>query len=349
VISCLSGALLQAAKKQGFGMKRREFIALLGSGAVAALSAAHAQQNRLKHVGILMGYAQDDPDTQSRMHAFSEAFEQLGWKDGRNVALTYRFGVGELDRVRSYAKELVGLNPDLIVCETTPTLKAVADQTSTIPVVFVSVSDPVSNGFVTELARPGGNITGFTNFEATMGGKWIELLKKIAPLSTRVGIIFNPETAPGGGSFFLKSVAASAPMLGVEVLPFPVHSDDEIERAVTGLGREPGGGLIVMLDVFTAVHRPAIIAQAAANRVPAIYPWRFCAADGGLVSYGVDVTDLHRRAAGYADRILKGARPADLPVQQPTKFELVVNLKTAKALDIEVSPMLLATADEIIE
>jgi putative tryptophan/tyrosine transport system substrate-binding protein len=334
---------------QGFGMKRREFIALLGGGAVAVSSAARAQQNHPKRVGILMGFAEAEPDTQARMAAFREVFEQLGWKDGHNVAITYRFGVGELDRVRAYAKELVGLNPDLIVCETTPTLKAVADQTSTIPIVFVSVSDPISNGFVTDLARPGGNITGFTNFEATMGGKWVELLKTIAPLSKRVGVIFNPDTAPGGGTYFLRSVAASAPALQAEVLPFPVRSDDEIAQAVTGLGREPGGGLIVMLDVSMAVHRPAIIAQAAANRVPAIYPWRFCAADGGLVSYGVDVPDLHRRAAAYADRILKGAKPAELPVQQPTKFELVVNLKTAKALGIEVSPMLLATADEIIE
>jgi putative ABC transport system substrate-binding protein len=330
-------------------MKRREFISLIGGAAVAASSSARAQQNHVRHVGMLMGYAQDDPDTKARMSAFREAFEQLGWKDGRNVAITYRFGVGEIDRVRSYAKELVNLNPDVIVCETTPALKAVADQTSTIPIVFVSVTDPVSIGFVADLARPGGNITGFTNFEATMGGKWIELLKKIAPSSRRVGVIFNPETAPGGGGFFLKSVAASAPALEVELLPFPVHSDDEIRQAVSGLGREPDGGLIVMLDVFTAVHRPAIIAQAAASRVPTVFPWRFGAIDGGLVSYGVDVTDLHRRAADYVDRILKGAKPADLPVQQPTKFELVINLKTAKALGIEVSPTLLATADEVIE
>jgi putative tryptophan/tyrosine transport system substrate-binding protein len=215
--------------------------------------------------------------------------------------------------------------------------------------VFVSVTDPVSNGFVADLARPGGNITGFTNFEATMGGKWIELLKKIAPGTTRVGVIFNPDTAPGGGGFFLKSVAASAPALQTEVLSLPVRSDDEIERAIAGLGRAPRGGLIVMLDVFTAVHRRAIIAHAKASRVPTVFPWRFGATDGGLVSYGVDVADLHRRAAAYVDRILKGTKPADLPVQQPTKFELVINLKTAKALDIEVSPTLLATADEIIE
>jgi putative tryptophan/tyrosine transport system substrate-binding protein len=330
-------------------MKRREFIGLVGGAAVAASGPARAQQNRVRHIGMLMGYAQDEPDTQARMTAFREAFEQLGWKDGGNVAITYRFGVGELDRVRDYAKELVELKPDVIVCETTPTLKAVADQTSTIPIVFVSVTDPLSGGFVADLARPGGNITGFTNFEATMGGKWIELLKKIAPGSRRVGIIFNPDTAPGGGGFFLKSASASAPALQAEVLPYPVHSNDEIEAAIKGLGREPGGGLIVMLDVSMAVHRSAIIAQAAASRVPAVFPWRFGAADGGLVSYGVDVPDLHRRAAGYVDRILKGTKPADLPVQQPTKFELVINLKTAKMLGIEVSPMLLATADEIIE
>jgi putative tryptophan/tyrosine transport system substrate-binding protein len=344
-----SGRLVAGGQKQDFGMKRREFITLIGGAALAASGAARAQQDRVRHIGMLMGYAEDDPDTQARMRAFREAFEQLGWKDGRNVQITYRFGVGEIDRVGSYAKELVDLNPDLIVCETTPTLKAVADQTTTIPIVFISVADPVSNGFVTDLARPGGNITGFTNFEATMGGKWIELLKKIAPGTTRVGVIFNPDTAPGAGSFFLNSVAASAPALEALVLPFSVHSDDEIERAVAGLGREPGGGLIVMLDVFNAVHRPAIIAQAAVNRVPTVFPWRFGAIDGGLVSYGVDVADLHRRAAAYVDRILKGTKPADLPVQQPTKFELVINLKTAKALGIEVSPTLLALADEVIE
>jgi putative ABC transport system substrate-binding protein len=330
-------------------MQRREFLALLGGTVVAASGPVRAEQDRVRHIGILMGYAEGEPDTQARITAFKEALEQLGWKDGRNVKLTYRFGVGEIDRVRGYAKELVGSNPDLVVCETTPTLKAMADQTTTIPIVFISVTDPVSDGFVADLGRPGGNITGFTNFEATMGGKWIELLKKISPGSRRVGVIFDPDTAPGGGAFFLKSVAASAPALQVEVLPLPVRSDDEIGHAIGGLGREPGSGLIVMLDVFTAMHRPAIIAQATANRMPTVFPWRFGAADGGLVSYGVDVTDLHRRAAGYVDRILKGSRPADLPVQQPTKFELVINLKTAKALGIEVSPMLLATADEIIE
>jgi putative tryptophan/tyrosine transport system substrate-binding protein len=328
-------------------MKRREFIGLIGSAAVAASSPARAQA--VRHVGVLMGYAQDDPDTQARMKAFRETFEQLGWKEGHNVQITYHFGVGELDRIRGYAKELVDLKPDVIVCETTPTLKAVADQTSTIPIIFVSVTDPVSQGFVADLARPGGNITGFTNFEATMGGKWIELLKNVAPGSRRVGVIFNPATAPSGGEFFLKSVVASAPALQVEVLPFPVRDDDEIATAVQELAAKPGGGLVVMLDVFTAVHRPAIIAKAAASRVPTIFPWRFGAADGGLMSYGVDVSDLHRRAAAYVDRILKGAKPAELPVQQPSKFELVINLKTAKVLGIEVSPTLLATADEIIE
>jgi ABC-type uncharacterized transport system substrate-binding protein len=330
-------------------MKRREFITLLGGAAVAASGPARAQPHRVRHVGILMGYAEDDPDTQARINAFKEAFEQFGWKDGHDVAFTYRFGVGEMGRIRDHARELVEAKPDLIVCETTPTLRALADQTTTIPIVFVSVTDPVSNGFVAELARPGGNITGFTNFEATMGGKWIELLKKMVPSSTRFGVIFNPDTAPGGGGFFLNSLAASAPSLQAEVLSFPVRGDDEIERAIAGLAAAPGSCLIVMLDVSMAVHRPAIIAQAATHRVPTLFPWRFGATDGGLVAYGVDVVDLHRRAAAYVDRILKGARPADLPVQQPTKFELVINLKTAKALGIEVSPTLLATADEVIE
>src|SRR5580704_16661896 len=276
-------------------MKRREFIGLIGGAAVAASSPGRAQADRVRHVSVLMGYAQEDPDTQARMNAFREAFEQLGWKEGHNVQITYRFGVGEMDRIRGYAKELVDLKPDAIVCETTPTLKAVADQTSTVPIVFVAVTDPVSQGFVADLARPGGNITGFTNFEPTMGGKWIELLKTIAPKTARVGIIFNPETAPGGGAFFLRSVAASAPTLHLELVPCPVHSDDEIQDAVTALG--PNAGLMVMLDVFTAVHRPAIIAQATASGVPAIFPWRFGAADGGLASYGVDNVDLHRRAA----------------------------------------------------
>jgi ABC-type uncharacterized transport system substrate-binding protein len=328
-------------------MKRREFIGLIGGAAVAASGSARAQGADRRRIGVLMGYAADEPDTRARVAAFGESIQKLGWKDGGNVAITVRYGVGEMERIRGYAKELVDLKPDVIVCETSPALKTVADQTSTIPIVFVSVTDPVSQGFVADLARPGGNITGFTNFEPTMGGKWIELLKTIAPKTARVGIIFNPQTAPGGGAFFLRSVAASAPQLHLELLPCPVHSDDEIHHAVSGLG--PDAGLMVMLDAFTAVHRPAIIAQAAASGVPAIFPWRFGAADGGLASYGVDTVDLHRRAAGYADRILRGTRPADLPVQQPTKFELVINLKTAKALRIEVPPTLLATADEVIE
>jgi len=330
-------------------VRRRAFIALLGGAAVAASNPTRAQQDRVRRIGVLMGYAEADPDTQARMASFRNGLDQLGWKDGRNIQITFRFGVGEMDRVREFAKQLIDLNPDVIVCETTPTLKVLAQQTATLPIVFVSVADPVNNGYVADLAHPGGHITGFTNFEATMGGKWIELLKKIAPATSRVGVIFNPDTAPGGGGFFVESVEASAPSLAAKVISCPVHSDAEIESAVVDLGREPGGGLIVMLDVFTAVHRPTIISQALANRVPTIFPWRFGATDGGLVSYGVDVADLHRRAAAYVDRILKGTKPADLPVQQPTKFELVINLKTAKALGIEVSPTLLATADEIIE
>jgi putative tryptophan/tyrosine transport system substrate-binding protein len=330
-------------------MQRREFITLVGSAAAAWPAMARAQQDRVRRIGVLMGYAEADPDTQARMAAFKDGLEQLGWKDGRNIQLTFRFGVGEMDRVRASAKELVESHPDVIVCETTPTLKVLAQQTDSLPIVFVSVADPVNNGYVADLARPGGHITGFTNFEATMGGKWIELLKKLDPAKARAGVIFNPDSAPGGGDFFLKSVEASAPALGAKVIACPVHSETDVERAIVDLGREPGGGLIVMIDVFNAVHRPAIIAHALANRVPTVFPWRFGATDGGLASYGVDVADLHRRAAAYVDRILKGTSPAELPVQQPTKFEMVINLKTAKALGIEVSPTLLATADEVIE
>jgi putative ABC transport system substrate-binding protein len=317
-------------------MQRREFITLVGSAAAAWPAMARAQQDRVRRIGVLMGYAEADPDTQARMAAFKDGLEQLGWKDGRNIQLTFRFGVGEMDRVRASAKELVESHPDVIVCETTPTLKVLAQQTDSLPIVFVSVADPVNNGYVADLARPGGHITGFTNFEATMGGKWIELLKKLDPAKARAGVIFNPDSAPGGGDFFLKSVEASAPALGAKVIACPVHSETDVERAIVDLGREPGGGLIVMIDVFNAVHRPAIIAHALANRVPTVFPWRFGATDGGLASYGVDVADLHRRAAAYVDRILKGTSPAELPVQQPTKFEMVINLKTAKALGIEV-------------
>jgi putative tryptophan/tyrosine transport system substrate-binding protein len=330
-------------------VKRREFMALLGGAAVVTLGPVRAQQDQVRRIGVLMGYAETDPDTQARMAAFKDGLDRLGWKDGGNVRITFRFGVGEMDRVRESAKQLVELNPDVIVCETTPTLKVLAQQTATLPIVFVSVADPVNNGYVADLAHPGGHITGFTNFEATMGGKWIELLKNIDPAVARAGVIFNPDSAPGGGDFFLKSVEASAPALGAKVIAFPVHSDADIGRAIADLGREPGGGLIVMIDVFTAVHRPTIISRALADRVPTVFPWRFGATDGGLASYGVDVADLHRRAAAYVDRILKGAKPADLPVQQPTKFEMVINLKTAQAMGIEISPTLLATADEVIE
>jgi len=331
-------------------MQRRDFIRLLGGVAAAWPVVARAQQgNRVRRIGMLMGYAEADPDTQARMAAFKSGLDQLGWKDDHNIQITFRFGVGEMDRIRESAKELVDLNPDVIVCETTPTLRIMRQQTATLPIVFISVSDPVSTGFVADLAHPGGNMTGFTNFEASMGGKWIELLKKIAPGVSRVGIMFNPDTTTGRGEFFLRPIEASAPLLAAQVVPLAVQSDIEIGAAITALASEPGAGLIVLLDVFTAVHRPVIISQAATNRVPTIFPWRFGATDGGLVSYGVDVADLHRRAAGYVDRILKGAKPADLPVQQPTKFELVINLKTAKALDLTMPPSLLSSADLVIE
>ena len=328
-------------------MKRREFISLIGGAAVAASGPARAQADRVRHIGVLMGYAQSDADTQARMAAFREAFEQLGWKDGRNVAITYRFGVAELDRVRDYAKELVDSNPDLIVCETTPALKAVADHTGTIPIVFVSVTDPVSNGFVTDLAHPGGNITGFTNFETTMGGKWIELLKKIAPSSRRVGVIFNPDTAPYAGSFN-SAIQAAAAILGMSITRAPVRDDAGTEKAITAAAREPGGGLIILPDIFTSSHRDTIVAAAARYALPVIgidaVPRR-----GGLMSHWYDSVEMSAQAASYINRILKGASPADLPVQQPTKFLLIINLKTARALGLTVPQTILERADEVIE
>src|SRR5258707_3403034 len=250
-------------------MQRRDFIRLLGGVAAAWPVVARAQQgSRVRRIGMLMGYAEADPDTQARMAAFKSGLDQLGWKDDHNIQITFRFGVGEMDRIRESAKELVDLNPDVIVCETTPTLRIMRQQTATLPIVFISVSDPVSTGFVADLAHPGGNMTGFTNFEASMGGKWIELLKKIAPGVSRVGIMFNPDTTTGRGEFFLRPIEASAPLLAAQVVPLAVQSDIEIGAAITALASEPGAGLIVLLDVFTAGHRPGINLPAGNQRGP---------------------------------------------------------------------------------
>jgi ABC-type uncharacterized transport system substrate-binding protein len=328
-------------------MRRREFMTVLGGAAIGWPLAARAQGERMRRIGVLMGIAESDPARQSFVTAFTEALQELGWSSGRNIHIEYRWGAGDAERIRDFARELVEMQLDLIVGHTTPVVAALKAQTRTIPIVFTQVSDPVGSGFIDGFAKPGGNITGFTNLESSMGSKLEELLKEIAPTITRVAVMFNPDTAPDHGTYFLRPVEAAAPSLHVEVIPAPVHNDAEIESAITTL--VPGTGLIVMPDIFILAHREQILALADRHRLPAAYAYRLFAASGGLLSYGTDLTDLFRRAPRYVGRILTGTKPAELPVQQPTKFELVINLKTAKTLGLNVPLSLQAGADEVIE
>ena len=331
-------------------MRRREFITLLG-GAVAWPLTTRAQQgDRVRHIGVLSAADENDPLAKTASSAFTKALADLGWADGRNVRIDLRWHGGDINRIRALAQELVGLQPDIIVVGGSLTAATVALQreTRTIPIVFANTVDPVASGIVPRLDRPGGNITGFATFEPSLGGKWLELLSEIAPGLKRAAIIFNPETA-APKSAYMPSFETAARSLTVEQIIAPVHSDAEIETAITALGREPGGGLVVMPDVFMLAHRAPIISAAARNNVPAVYANSFFARDGGLLSYGPDLVDISRRAATYVDRILRGAKPADLPVQFPTKFETVLNLKTAKALGLAVSRLILLRADEVIE
>jgi putative ABC transport system substrate-binding protein len=328
-------------------MRRREFMALVGGAAIGWPLAARAQGERMRRIGVLMGIAESDPARQSFVSAFTGALQELGWSNGRNIQIEYRWGAGEAEQIRKFARELVEMRLDLIVGHTTPVVAALKAQTRTIPIVFTQVSDPVGSGFIDGFAKPGGNITGFTNLESSMGSKLGELLKEVAPAITRVAVMFNPDTAPDRGSYFLRPVEAAAPSLHVEVIAAPVHNDGEIESAITTLAA--GTGLVVMPDVFILAHREQILALADRHRLPAAYAYRLFAASGGLLSYGTDLADLFRRAAPYVDRILNGTKPAELPVQQPTKFELVINLRTAKALGLNVPLSLQAGADEIIE
>ncbi len=328
-------------------LRRRDVVALLGGAAIGWPLSARAQAERMRHIGVLMGIAESDPARQSFVSAFTGALQELGWSNGRNIQIEYRWGAGDAERIRNFARELVEMRLDLIVGHTTPVVAALKAQTRTIPIVFTQVSDPVGSGFIDGFAKPGGNITGFTNLESSMGSKLGELLKEIAPGITRVAVMFNPDTAPDRGSYFLRPVEAAAPSLHVEVIAAPVHNDAEIESAITRL--VPGTGLIVMPDVFILAHREQILVLADQHRLPAAYAYRLFAASGGLLSYGTDLADLFRRAAPYVDRILTGTKPAELPVQQPTKFELVINLKTAKTLGLNVPLSLQAGADEIIE
>jgi putative tryptophan/tyrosine transport system substrate-binding protein len=327
-------------------MRRREFIAGIGS-AVAWPLAAHAQQpERMRRIGVLMPIDENDPGAKTRLSAFTQALAKLGW-NGRNLLTYVRSALVDVDRTRALAQELVGLQPDVILTGGTPATAALQRETPTIPIVSVNVSDPVSSGFVSAFNEPGGNITGFGFLEASIGGKLLELLSEIAPGIKRAAIMFNPDTAPV--LTYMPSFEAGARSLNVAPIIAPVHSNVEIETAINALGREPGGGLVVMPDTFMIANRAPIISAAARNKVPAVYWQSVFATDGGLLSYGVDPVDTWHRAATYVDRILRGAKPADLPVQFPTKFEMAVNLKTAKALGLTIPITLLARAHEVIE
>jgi putative ABC transport system substrate-binding protein len=330
-------------------MKRRDFIAGLAGAAAWPLTARAQQGDHMRRIGVLMPYDESDPEQKRRLLAFTQALADLGWTDGRTVRIDLRWGGGDNNRIRALAQELVGLQPDIILTGTTPATVALQRETRTIPIVFANLGDPVVNGIVERLNQQGGNTTGFANWEPTIGGKYVELLSEIAPGLKRAAIIFNPDAVPTGLSTYMRPVETAAGSLKVVPIIAPVHSDVEIEIATTALGREPGGGLVVAPDIFMFTHRVPIISAAARNNVPAVYPNLPYARDGGLLSYGVDQVDNWRRAASYVDRILRGAKPGDLPVQFPTTFEMIVNLKTAKALGLTVPQSILLRADEVIE
>jgi putative tryptophan/tyrosine transport system substrate-binding protein len=328
-------------------IRRREFIAGLGGAAARPLVAGAQQADRVRRIGVLVGADENDPVAKPLVSALAQALADLGWTDGRNVRMDVRWGGGDINRTQALAQELVSLQPDIIVTSPTPTAAALQRETRTIPIVFVSVSDPVASGIVARLDRPSGNITGFASYEATLGGKWLELLSEVAPGLKRAAIMFNPDTAPL--SAFMPSIETAARSLKVVPIIAPVHNDVEIQTAIIDLGREPGGGLVVIPDTFTYVYRAPIILAAARNNVPTVCWASNFARDGGLLSYGVDPVDIWRRAATYIDRILRGTKPGDLAVQFPTKFILTVNLKTARAMGLTIPEAFLLRADEVIE
>jgi ABC-type uncharacterized transport system substrate-binding protein len=328
-------------------MKRREFITMLGGAAAWPLAARAQQGERVRRIGVLMILAADDAESSARVAALTQGLQQSGWTAGRNVQIEYRWGADSGAHTRILAAELVALAPDVILTVGVPALAAMKQVTSTVPIVFVNIVDPVGAGFVESLARPGGNATGFTSFEYGISAKWLELLKQVAPGVTRVAVLRDAAISSGIGQFAV--IQGAAPSFGVELRPIDVGEAGEIERAVTAFARASNGGLIVTSSPSTAAHRVPIVALATRHRLPAVYSFRYFATSGGLMSYGPDTTDPFRRAAGYIDRILRGEKPADLPVQAPTKYELVINLKTAKALGLEIPPTLLARADEVIE
>jgi putative ABC transport system substrate-binding protein len=331
-------------------MRRREFIAGVGSAAAWPVVMARAQQSgRVPRIGVLMGQEEKDPDTKARLSGFTQRLSELGWTDGLNLRMDVRWAAADVDRMRMFAKELVDLQPEVILASTTPVTAALQRETRTIAIVFAGVTDPVGDGFVAGLPRPGRNITGFLDEEAAMAGKSLQLLTEIAPGVKRAAIMFNPDTAPGGGSYFLPAFEAAAQSLKVAPIVAPVHSDAEIETVITSLGRESGGCLVIQPDTFLMVHRASVLLLAARNNVPALYPRSVYVRDGGLLSYGPDIVDIFRRAALYVDRILRGTKPAELPIQLPVKFGMAINLKTAKALGLTVPQSILLSADEVIE
>ncbi len=313
--------------------------------------AASAQKpGGVRRIGVLLSVAESDPEGKAQLSGFTLGLAELGWIDGRNLRMEVRWGGGDVDQIRTFAKELVALQPDLIVAQGTPVTAALQRETRTIPIVFVVVTDPVGDGFVAGLPHPGGNITGFLTSESAITAKMFELLTEIAPGLRRVAMLFNPDTAPGGGTYYFRDFEAAARSTKVEPIAARARSDAEIEAIITSLGRESGGGLVVMPDYFMVNHVGPIVLLAARHNVPAVYPWRFVVAkDGALLSYGPDLRDIVRRGAPYVDRILRGEKPADLPVQVPVKFEMAVNAKTAKALGLTVPPSILVRADEVIE
>jgi putative ABC transport system substrate-binding protein len=330
-------------------MLRREFLAVMsGAAATWPLAASAQQANRIRRIGVLMGYADTDAEAKSRLAEFIKRLAALGWTEGHNLIIDARWSAGDVNIASTYAKEMVALEPEVILSNTTPVTAALKRETRTIPIVFTVVSDPVGSGFVESLPHPGGNITGFINLESSLVEKWLELLKEVAPQLTRVAIMFNPQTAPYA-QYYLGPLEKVAPSFGVRILPALVQSEADIENFIVGLGRESGGGLIVMTDSLVFVHRKLITALAMSNKIPTMHYVRSVPAEGGLISYGVDYADLFQGAAVYVDRILRGMKPAELPVQVPTKYELVINLKTAKALGLDVPQSILLRANEVIE
>jgi ABC-type uncharacterized transport system substrate-binding protein len=329
-------------------MRRRDFIVLVGGSTATWPFVAWAQQAQpMRRIGVLMTLSEDDPEGRERVAAFLQSLQQLGWSDGSNVKIDYRWGANDAERVRRYAAELVALAPDVILTADSQSVAALQQATRTVPIVFGNVADPVGAGYVESLARPGGNITGFTVFEYGISPKWLELLKQIAPHVTRAAVLRDPTIASGIGQ--LGAIQGAAPSFGIELRPIDVRDAGDIERSVAAFARTSNGGLIVTGSAAAASHRDLIVKLAARYRLPAVYPARYFVSSGGLISYGPDRVEQYHRAAGYVDRILKGEKPADLPVQAPTKYELVINLKTAKALGVIVPPTLLAQADAVIE